>query len=76
MTDPLLRLLAHLPQAEPDRARAARVRMRCHAALVRGQQSRAPRLRGRRFRATLLAGLGGVYLIETVRQALLVLGMV
>lgn len=77
MTDPLLRMLANLPQAEPDRARAARVRMQCHAALARGRQPGAARRSGGpRLSETLLAGLGGVYLMETVRQALLLFGIV
>lgn len=76
MTDPLLRMLANLPQAEPDRARAARVRMRCHAALARGQRRRARRSRGPRRTDALLSALGAAYLIETVRQALLLLGIV
>jgi hypothetical protein len=70
-------MLANLPDAEPDRARAARIRTRCHAALARGRESRAPRRPGRaRLRETLLAGLGAVYLIESVRQALFLLGIV
>ena len=77
MTDPSLRLLASLPEAEPDRRRAARVRARCHAVLARGRQPRASRTgRAPRLTRTLLAGLGGVYLIETFRQALLLMGIV
>ncbi len=77
MTDPLLRVLANLPQAEPDRARASRVRARCHAALARGRKTRAPRTSGGpRLRGTLFAGLGCFYLMEVVRQALFLLGIV
>lgn len=77
MTDPLLRMLSSLPQAEPDHDRAARVRTRCHAVLARRRQRHAPRRnRGPRLIETLLVGLGGVYLLETVRQALLLLGIV
>lgn len=77
MTDPLFRLLANLPEAEPDRRRAARVRTRCHAVLARGRQPRASRSgRASRLTRTLLAGLGGVYLMETLRQALLLMGIV
>ena len=76
MTDPLLRMLANLPQAEADRDRAARVRARCHTALARGKRRAARRSRRPRIWETLLAGLAGVYLIETVRQALLLLGTV
>lgn len=77
MTDPSLRLLANLPEAEPDPRRAARVRARCHAVLARGRQSRASRShRAPRLTRTLLAGLGGLYLMETFRQALLLMGIV
>jgi hypothetical protein len=72
VTDPLLRMLEGLPQAAPDRARAARVRARCHAALARGRRPRRPR----RFTESLLAGLGAVYLIDTIREVLLLLGIV
>lgn len=74
MTDPLLRLLRDLPDAEPDRARADRVRARCHAVLKRNR--RPPRAnRGRRITETALACLGAIYLVETVRQALRLLGI-
>jgi hypothetical protein len=74
VTDPLLRLLESLPDAEPDRDRAARVRSRCHAALARDRKPRA----GQRTRApfvvvTLVACLGAAYLVETVRQTLILL---
>lgn len=75
MTDPLLRLLESLPEAEPDRARAARVRRRCHATLARGREREARRRnRGRFVVETLLASLAAAYLIETVRQAWILLG--
>ena len=35
MSEPLIRLLAELPSAEPDTARAERIRMRCRARLER-----------------------------------------
>lgn len=79
MSDPLFRILATLPQAEPDRDRAARIRARCHAALAAERQrggSRAPRRAPVRLRETLLAGLGGAYLMATVWQGLLLLGIV
>ena len=71
MTEPLLRRLATLPSAEPDPVRAARVRAKCHAALAR----RRPRRSARRHHAAfvwepLVAGLGGLYLTETIRQVL------
>ncbi len=74
MTDPLLRMLANLPQADPDRLRATRVRARCHAALARGRARRA-RPRSHRVGETMLASLGAVYLLESVRQALLLYGI-
>lgn len=75
MNDPLLRMLADLPQAEPDRKRAARIRARCHTALARSQPRMLRRSGGPRLNETLLAGLGVVYLIETVRQALFFMGV-
>ena len=75
MTDPMLRLLATLPQAEPDRARAARIRSVCHAALAR---QRPPAPRPRRPVSTweaLVAGLAGLYLTETILQASRLFGM-
>ena len=77
MTDPLLRMLADLPQAEPDRARAARVRTRCHAALARHRPPRAHGPNGAlRPSEALVAALGGVYLAETIRQVLRLYGIV
>jgi hypothetical protein len=74
VTDPLLRLLESLPHAEPDRHRTARVRTRCHAALARKRQRRA-QPRSQRFGETVLVALGAVYLLESVRQALLLYGI-
>ena len=74
MTDPLLRLLENLPDAEPDRRRAARVRAKCHAALERTRQRRA-QPRSQRLGETVLVALGAVYLLESVRQALLLYGI-
>jgi hypothetical protein len=74
VTDPLLRLLENLPEAEPDRRRAARVRARCHAALSRSRQRRA-QPRSQRLGETLLTALGAVYLLESIREALLLFGI-
>jgi hypothetical protein len=74
VTDPLIRLLDNLPEAEPDRRRATRVRARCHAALTRSRQRRA-HPRSQRVSETVLVALGAVYLLESVRQALLVFGI-
>jgi hypothetical protein len=64
-------MLGNLPHLEADRARSARVRTRCHAALARSRPSRLLHRRGGpRARRGVLAGLGALYLIETVRQAL------
>jgi hypothetical protein len=68
VTDPVLRLLANLPQAEPEKARAARVRSVCHAALARQQRpTPRPRYPVSTWEA-LVAGLAGIYLTETIRQ--------
>lgn len=77
MTDPLIRKLAALPAAGPDPARAARVRARCHARLARTSRRvrRPTRQTPGRFWAPLAAGLGGLYLVEAIRQALQVYGV-
>lgn len=74
MTDPLLGMVAGLPQGTPDRERAARVRARCHAVLAHGRP-RAARRRGNgrlidRILAYVGPCLGAAYLIESVRLAL------
>jgi hypothetical protein len=76
MSEPLIRLLAELPLAEPDPARAERNRMRCRARLARqtpgASASRAPALRIRVAPAwqPLIALLGAAYMIEVIVQAL------
>jgi hypothetical protein len=71
VTDPLIRMLADLPQDQPDPVRSARVRARCHAALVRRGQTRARRQKSvRQLRNAMLGALGAIYLIETFRIAL------
>jgi hypothetical protein len=82
MSDPLTRLLAELPLAEPDAARAERTRMGCRALLAR-QASRAAASRGPSSgsgRSTvqvwqlLIAVLGVAYLTEVIVQALSMYG--
>ena len=76
MSEPLIPLLAELPPAEPDRARAERTRMRCRARLARqtpgASASRASALRIRTAQAwqTLIALLGAAYLTAVIVQAL------
>ena len=74
MSDPLSRILAGLPSAEPDPVRADRVRARCRATLARRQPHPQPR-RVTGFWAPLVAGLAGVYLTEVIRQALHLYGV-
>jgi len=81
MPDPLTRLLAELPLAEPDPARAERTRMGCRALLAR-QTPRASASRGPSSgRGTvqiwqlLIAVLGVAYLTEVIVQALSVYGL-
>ena len=76
MSDPLTRLLAELPLAEPDPARAERTRMGCRALLAR-RASRAPASRGPasghrvvQIWPLLIAVLGLAYLTEVIVQAL------
>jgi hypothetical protein len=80
MPDPLTRLLAELPPAAPDPARADRTRVGCRALLAR-QASRASAPRGPSSgRSTvqvwqlLIAVLGVAYLTEVLVQALSVYG--
>ena len=76
MTDPLLRMLAALPQGEPDPDRAAHVRATCHAVLERRRVRRSAQPTGAaRPWELVVAGLGGIYLTETLRQALLFYGV-
>ena len=70
MTDSLTQLLADLPRAEPDPGRAARVRSRCHAALAKQRRRSIARPPARRVWEPLVAGIGGIYLAEIIRQAL------
>jgi len=75
MPEPLTRLLAELPPAEPAPVRAERIRMRCRARLARqaprGSTSRAtaPRGMSQQLWQPLIAVLGVVYLTEVVVQA-------
>jgi len=76
MTDPLFRLLSTLPQAEADPVRAARVRTACHAELARHRPRRCAQPgRTTRIWELLVAGLGGIYLTETLRLALHAYGL-
>jgi hypothetical protein len=80
MSDRLTRLLAELPLAEPDPARAERTRMGCRALLAQ-QASRASTSRGPssgrgivQVWQLLIAVLGVAYLTEVILQALSVYG--
>ena len=75
MTDPIFRMLNGLPRAEPDRLRADRVRARCHEALARARRRQAARQTPVRFWEPVVAGLGGVYLTESIREALTLFGV-
>ena len=80
MSEPLIRLLAELPPAELDPARAERIRMGCRARLARqasrGSTLRAPAPRGSTVSVwqPLIALLGVAYLTEVIVQALRVYG--
>ena len=81
MSERMIRLLANLPPAEPDLARAERIRMRCHARLApqssRASASSAPSWRGRTAQLwqPLIAILGVAYLTEVIVQALRLYGL-
>ena len=76
MPEPLIRLLAELPPAEPDPARAERTRARCRARLARqaprASTSPVPGSRGRtpQLWQPLMAVLGVVYLTEVIVQTI------
>ncbi len=76
MNDPMLDLIAQLPQASmaPDRTR--RTQARCHRILARRAPSRTAGRPARwRTWSPALIGLGTLYLTEAVRQALRVYWM-
>src|SRR5690606_22705129 len=76
MDDPLIRQLSGLASAEPDSARSAQIRRRCHARLARIRLAQpvagASAARGGTSRVwpPLLAALGVVYFTEVLVQAL------
>jgi hypothetical protein len=76
MSEPLIRLLAELPVAQPDAARAERIRMRCRTQVARqaprasAKRALTPRGSTAQVWAPLIAVLGLAYLIEVIVQAL------
>jgi hypothetical protein len=70
MSDPLVRMLAALPSADPNAARADRLRARCRATLARQRLPRTRRRGPNRFWGPLAASVGGIYLIEVMRSVL------
>lgn len=80
MSEPLIRLLAELPSAEPDPTRAERIRIRCRARLTRqapcATALRSPAPPGRTVHVwqPLIVVLGVAYLTEVIVQALRVYG--
>ena len=76
MTDPILRLIERLPRAEPDAARAARVRARCRQALDRRKSSReVQQARSFGFREYAISGLCLAYLTAVIRETLRLYGI-
>jgi len=80
MSDPLTRLLAELPLAEPDAARTERTRRGCRALLAqraaRASASHGPSSGRRTVQVwqLVIAVLGVAYLTEVIVQALSVYG--
>jgi hypothetical protein len=76
MPEPLIRLLAGLPTAEPDPVRHERVRARCRARLARpvprvsSSRLGVPRGWTAQLWQPLIAVLGVAYLTEAVLQTL------
>jgi len=80
MPVPMMRLLADLPRADPDPARAERTRIRCRTRLAgqpRASTSSAPGPPGRKAQLwqPLVAVLGVAYLAEAIVQALRAYGI-
>lgn len=81
MPEPLIRLLAELPPADPDPARAERTRARCRARLrrqaPRASTSPVPASRGRTAQLwqPLIAVLGVAYLTEVIIEAVRLYGL-
>lgn len=75
MSESLIRLLGELPPAEPDAARAERIRMGCRARLARRARrastarNPAARLRAAHLWQPLTVGLGVAYLAAVIVQA-------
>ena len=76
MNDPLLQLLDGLPSARLDPGRANRIRVRCHAALVRQRGRASDGDRTVRRWPPIAVGLGGLYLTEVLHQVLALYGIV
>ena len=81
MPEPLIRLLAELPPAEPDPARAERTRMRCRTRLAQqapralaAAEPDAPRGTGHVWQP-LIALLGAAYLTEVILLAVRLYGL-
>jgi hypothetical protein len=79
MHDPILRLLATLPQTTPSAAFDGRVRAQCHAALVRQRRLAAHRrefaIRIARVINATLAITAGIYAAAAALEALTLAGM-
>jgi hypothetical protein len=71
MTDPLLDLIAHLPQASVSPERARRTQERCHRALQRQTRRRRARhsVKSQAWSRAVIA-LATLYLTAALRQAL------
>lgn len=77
MNDPLISALANLPLAAPDASRTERTRARCHARLARARSRRSPGRRSNRRQLwePLVAGLGLLYVSQSIYLALQVAGV-
>lgn len=76
--DQIARMLASLPDLEPDPQCTGRIRKRCHAVLSRQRDRRSFRMGTRSWRLVFgpaaVAVLCSVYLVEVLRHALAVYG--
>jgi hypothetical protein len=74
MNESLSRLIGELPRAESDRARADRLRSRCHTLLANQRARAAARQAVRRSWEPVVVGMGCLYFAGVLREALRVYG--
>lgn len=74
MNDALSRVLGDLPQAQSDQARSDRLRSCCRTVLATHRARAAARRRVRRLWEPVVVGMGCLYFVGVIREALRVYG--